>query len=92
MIEGITRQTVLEIAHDIGIQTSERNIDLTELYIADEVFACGTSAYITPVLEVDVRSVANRQVGPITARIRELYLNVLHGKETSYQRFVTPLL
>ena len=53
ILEGINRKTVLTIAERLGVPTHEREVDLTELYIADEVFACGTSTYVTPVIEVD---------------------------------------
>ena len=75
----------------MGIPAQEREVDLTELYIADEVFACGTSTYIAPVIEVDARIVNGRSVGPVTARSRERYLAVLRGEDDEFSRFVTPL-
>ena len=54
ILEGINRRTVIEAAHDLDITVIERRIDLTELYIADEVFACGTSAFIAPIVEIQV--------------------------------------
>ena len=91
LLEGITRKTVLEITRDMHIPTAERTIDMTELYIADEIFACGTSAQIAPVIEVDARFIADGKKGPITARIREAYTNILHGKEEKYRHLLTPL-
>ena len=91
LLEGINRSTVLQIAARMGIETCEREVDLTELYIADEVFACGTSTYIAPVIEVDARVVNGAGVGPVTARIRETYLAVLRGEDESCGRLVTPL-
>ena len=89
LLEGINRSTVLAVASDLGIPAHEREVDLTELYIADEVFACGTSTYIAPVVEVDARAVNGRGVGPVTAAVRERYLAVLRGEDEAYEHFVT---
>jgi len=91
LLEGINRSTVLAVAADLGIPVHEREVDLTELYIADEVFACGTSTYIAPVIEVDARVVNGRGVGPITAAVRERYLAALRGEDEAYEHFVTRL-
>ena len=91
LLEGINRSTVLAIAGSLGIPTHEREIDLTELYIADEVFACGTSTYIAPVIEVDARVVNGGSPGPLTARLRERYSAVLRGEDAEFADFVTPL-
>jgi branched-chain amino acid aminotransferase len=91
LLEGINRGTVLEIAARLGIEACEREVDLTELYIADEVFACGTSTYVTPVIEVDARVVNGSCVGPVTARIRQRYEAVLRGEDAEFAHFVTPL-
>jgi branched-chain amino acid aminotransferase len=91
LLEGINRDTVLRIAARLGIETCEREVDLTELYIADEVFACGTSTYVAPVKEVDARMVNGSRVGPVTERIRERYLAVLRGEDAEFSDFVTPL-
>jgi branched-chain amino acid aminotransferase len=91
LLEGINRSTVLAVAADLGIPVHEREVDLTELYIADEVFACGTSTYIAPVIEVDARIVNGRGVGPVTAAVRERYMAVLRGEDDAYEHFVTRL-
>ncbi len=91
LLEGINRSTVLLIAERLGLPVHEREVDLTELYIADEVFACGTSTYVAPVVEVDARVVNGCSIGPVTARIRERYLAVLRGEDPDYERFVTRL-
>jgi len=59
ILEGINRKTVIEIAHQLQIPVIEREVDLTEIYIADELFACGTSAFIAPIAEVDKRKIGN---------------------------------
>lgn len=91
LLEGINRRTILEIAKDMEIEVVEREVDLTELYIADEVFACGTSAYIAPILEIDARRVGNKSIGPLTDAIRAKYSNVLHGRDNHYKEFITVL-
>jgi branched-chain amino acid aminotransferase len=91
LLEGINRSTVLLVAERLGVPTHEREVDLTELYIADEVFACGTSTYVAPVIEVDARVVNGGRVGAVTERIRERYLAVLRGEDEEYARFVTRL-
>jgi branched-chain amino acid aminotransferase len=91
LLEGINRSTVLLLARRLGIAVQERDVDLTELYVADEVFACGTSTYVTPVIEVDARIVNGRGIGPVTARIREKYLAVLRGEDEDYKQFTTTL-
>lgn len=89
LLEGINRRTVLELAADMRIPVQERDIDLTELYIADEAFACGTSAYIAPIYEIDARTIGNASTGPVTKQLSTAYFDVLHGKNAKYQHLVT---
>ncbi len=91
ILEGISRDTVMKLARDLDIPTIERTVDLTELYVADEAFACGTSAFLTPVKEIDARKIANGGAGPITERLRDLYTDVQHGKAPAYADFLTEL-
>jgi branched-chain amino acid aminotransferase len=91
LLEGISRKTVLQMADEADIPAEERNIDMTELYIADEVFACGTSAYIAPVVEVDARPIGSGAVGSITTAVREMYTRILHDAESRYRRHLTPM-
>ena len=91
ILEGINRKTVLELAKDAGIPTEERTVDLTELYIADEVFACGTSAFIAPVAEVDARKIGYDAPNKITQKIAKLHTAALHGENTAHNDWLTPL-
>jgi len=91
LLEGINRSTVLQIAERLGLPSHEREVDLTELYIADEVFACGTSTYIAPVIEVDARVVNGGRAGPVTERISEKYHAVLRGQDADFEGLVTHL-
>ena len=72
LLEGINRRTIIELAKEQGIEVVERQIDLTELYIADEVFASGTSANIAPIIEVDARKVADGKPGVITKKLQDI--------------------
>ena len=72
-LPGITRGVVIRIARQTGIEVDERNVSLTEIYTADEVFVTGTMGELTPVLEVDGRTVGSGKPGPETDRLRGLY-------------------
>lgn len=89
ILEGITRRTILGIARDMDMPTAERAIDLTELHIADEVFASGTSAFVSPVTEIDGRKVGNGAIGPITSALQKKYREVLHGEDPRYAHLLT---
>ncbi|MGH2351194.1 MAG: branched-chain amino acid transaminase [Chloroflexota bacterium] len=85
VLESITRTAVLRFCRDeLHIPTQEREIDRTELYVADEVFFCGTGAEITPVRSVDHYQVGAGGVGPLTARIERLFHDVVRGRHPSY--------
>lgn len=71
ILEGITRRSVFEIADELGLEMVERKVSLTELYVADELFACGTSAFISPIIELDNRKIANGKPGDITTKLQE---------------------
>lgn len=89
ILEGITRRTVLEFAREMGLTPVEREIDLTELYIADEIFACGTSAAAAPIIEIDKRRIGNGIVGPITSALQKKYREALHGEDPRYLKLLT---
>ena len=92
ILEGIKRETVIELAREeLGIETVERPIGRTELYVADEAFLCGTGAQVSPMIEVDKRPLGNGRIGPITAKIQALYFDVVKGKQKKYLRWLTPV-
>src|SRR5947199_391637 len=75
---GITRDAVIKLAQrELGLIVRERQIDRTELYIADEVFLCGTGAQIAPVISIDHNPVGNGEIGPISQRLQDLYFDVV---------------
>lgn len=80
ILEGITRNSLIHMAKDLGITTKLCTIDRTELYIADEVFMCGSSARITPVISIDKRRIGNQKPGEITQKFASLYDDLQHGR------------
>jgi len=89
---GITRDTVMKLAQrEMGRITRERQVDRTELYIADECFLCGTGAQIAPVIEIDHRKIGNGKIGPVSAEIQRIYFDVVRGRRTEYLDWCTPV-
>jgi branched-chain amino acid aminotransferase len=92
ILMGITRHSVIELAkNELGIDTLERSISRAELYLADECFLTGTAAHVTPVSEIDRRNVGNGEIGPITAKLQELYAKVIRGNHPKYMHWCTPV-
>jgi branched-chain amino acid aminotransferase len=91
VLDGITRATVIELAADKGIPIEQRPITRDDLYVADEVFLTGTAAEVTPVREVDRRSIGEGGRGPITKLLQEAFFDVVAGREPKYQRWLTYL-
>lgn len=89
ILEGITRNTVQRIAEQLGIEHEQRTVDRTELYIADEMFICGGSAHITPVLSLDKRSIGDGKVGLVTKQISDYYKRVQKGEEGVFSDWLT---
>lgn len=92
ILEGINRRMVIEIAEDEGILFEERNVDMTELYIADEIFVSWTSAYIAPVIEVDGRKIGINTIGPITKKIRDRMQSIQAGKDALSEKYMTKII
>jgi branched-chain amino acid aminotransferase len=91
ILEGITRAGVFEIAKHLDIPIKERSIDRTELYIADEVFLCGTGAQVSPVASVDHRAVGDGRVGPISKQISKTYFDAVRGRSGAFRHWITPI-
>jgi len=89
ILEGITRQAIIQIAKDKKIaQVEEREIARSELYLSDEIFFCGTAAEITPVISVDGRNVGNGGIGDITKKMQEVYFDAVMGKIEEYEEWI----
>ena len=91
ILVGVTRNTVIELAHELGIPVNERSIDRTELYAAEEAFCCGTGAQIVPVESIDHRIVGDGKIGNITKQIQEFYFNVVKGKVDKFKKWCLPV-
>jgi branched-chain amino acid aminotransferase len=92
ILVGITRNSVMQIARDeLGVTTTERSIDRSELYAADECFMTGTAAEITPVIEVDRRSVGTGAIGSLTLKLQSIFFDVVHGRNERYADWCTPV-
>ncbi len=89
ILEGISRKTILELATALGIPTAERQVDLTEIYIAEEVFAAGTSSFISPIKEVDARIIGTGEIGRITSILKEKLRAVQLGKDLQFSQLLT---
>jgi branched-chain amino acid aminotransferase len=89
ILEGITRDSVLTIAQDLGIKTIERAVDKTELFIADEVFLSGTAARILPVKRIENYQLQKPNI--ITKKIQDKLAAITEGREPKYKDWVYPV-
>lgn len=81
VLEGITRRSIIELAREeLGVVVVERSVDRSELYLADEIFECGTGAQVTPIGKVDSRIVGDGMIGPLTKQIQDLFFRVVRGE------------
>jgi len=84
VLEGITRASLLEVAMDSGLEVVEERLTRDQLYVADEVFLCGTAAEVTPVREIDDRKVGKGKPGPVTKLLQKKYDEIIHGRDECY--------
>jgi len=88
-LNGITRNTIMTLANDLGYEIQEKRITRDEVYIADEAFFSGTAAEVTPIRELDNRSIGEGTRGPITKQLQSLFFDVVHGRTDKYQHWLT---
>jgi branched-chain amino acid aminotransferase len=88
-LDGITRDTIITLAGEIGVPVQEKRITRDEVYIADEAFFTGTAAEVTPIREVDGRVIGGGSRGPITERLQALYFDQVHGRRNEYPEWLT---
>jgi branched-chain amino acid aminotransferase len=88
-LESITQQTVIDLAHDMGIEVVRRRITREEIYIADEAFLTGTAAEVTPIREVDARIIGCGARGEMTEKLQSAYFDVVAGKNEKYTHHLT---
>ena len=88
-LEGITRETIMQIANECGYEVREKRITRDEVYAADEAFFTGTAAEVTPIRELDGRPVGDGTRGPVTERLQSLYFDYVHGRREEHQDWLT---
>lgn len=91
ILQGVTRNTIIQLAKDLDIEVEERVIDRTELYIADEAFYCGTGAQVSPITSIDNRPLGDGKVGPIASKLQKLYFDVVCGRVPKYKKWCMPI-
>jgi branched-chain amino acid aminotransferase len=89
VLPGITRDSILTLAQDLGIPAKEDRFSRDELYLADEAFLTGTAAEVTPIREVDGRKIGQGKPGPITLKLQAAYFAVVKGQDARYQQWLT---
>lgn len=88
-LEGITRDTVITIAREQGFEVSEKRITRDEIYVSDEAFFTGSAAEVTPIRELDGRSIGNGARGPVTEKLQTLYFDYVHGRRADHQEWLS---
>jgi branched-chain amino acid aminotransferase len=89
ILPGITRDSIMTIARDLGLVVEEQRFSRDELYMADEAFFTGTAAEITLIREVDRRTIGKGEPGPVTKKLQEIFFQVVKGAKPEYQRWLT---
>ena len=88
-LDGITRATIMQIATECGYEIREKRITRDEVYVADEAFFTGTAAEVTPIRELDGRSIGNGGRGPVTEKLQTLYFDYVHGRRDEHQDWLS---
>lgn len=90
-LEGITRDTIVTLAAEIGVPVIEKRITRDEVYCADEAFFTGTAAEVTPIRELDNRIIGAGVRGPITTRLQALFFDCVHGRAENHRNWLSPV-
>jgi len=88
-LDGITRDTVITLAKDAGIEVIEKRITRDEVYTADEAFFTGTAAEVTPIRELDNRTIGSGARGPVTEKLQSAFFDIVSGKNAKYAHWLT---
>jgi len=88
-LDGITRDSIMAIARDLGVRVQERNLSRLDLYTADEAFYTGTAAEVVPIREVDDRAVGTNGPGPVTKELQRVFFAAAHGEDPRYESWLT---
>jgi branched-chain amino acid aminotransferase len=89
ILEGITRDSLIELLASQGMPVEERSIDRTELYKSDEAFLCGSSARITPILSIDKRPIGDGQIGTVTRQLMDTYAAIQDARNPDFEKWRT---
>jgi branched-chain amino acid aminotransferase len=89
ILEGITRDSILTLARDLGIPASEQRFTRDEIYISDEAFFTGTAAEVTPIRELDNRAIGKGKAGPVTKKLQSAFFDIVKGKNEKYKSWLT---
>jgi branched-chain amino acid aminotransferase len=90
-LDGITRDSVIQLAHECGYEVREKRITRDEVYVADEAFFTGTAAEVLPIRELDNRVIGSGRRGPITTRLQNLYFDAVRGRGGVHPEWLTPV-
>jgi branched-chain amino acid aminotransferase len=90
-LEGITRETLVTLAGELGIEVIEKRITRDEVYCAEEAFFTGTAAEVTPIRELDNRQIGEGRRGPVTTRLQTLFFDVVRGRSHAHGHWLTPV-
>ncbi len=88
-LEGITRETIITLAGEIGVEVREKRLTRDEVYVADEAFFTGTAAEVTPIRELDGRTIGNGKRGPVTHQLQTLYFDQAHGRRSLFPEWLS---
>jgi branched-chain amino acid aminotransferase len=91
ILEGITRDAVIQLAAERGMRLVDERFTRDELYIADEAFFTGTAAEITPIREVDNRAIGSGKPGPLTKELQAAFFDIVHGRDSRHADWLTPV-
>lgn len=92
ILEGITRRTLIHLMREeMGLEVQERQIDRTEVYVADEAFLCGTGVQIAAITKVDHRPLGDEKMGPVVEELRDLYFKFVRGNLPKYKDWLLPI-
>ena len=91
ILESVTRRTMLEMAGSIGVETVERRLGRTELYLAEEAFYCGTGQEIMPITGLDGRAVGDGTPGPVTLKLQAAFDDIVRGRNDAFAHWLTPV-
>ena len=90
-LDGITRDTIFRLAGELGLKIVEKRITRDEVYIADEAFFTGTAAEVTPIRELDGRTIGKGSRGPVTEKLQAMYFDLVHGRGNLHPEWLTPV-